>query len=90
MQVPINSRRCIQCGSITTNAVYCFKCYRSSDAGKEELRLQHLLKKHQPLPDGGECRTCVHWYHRCTLGIPEGGTELAALCAAKELEGVLE
>ena len=90
MQVPINSRRCIQCGNITTNAVYCFKCYRSSDAGKEELRLQHLLKKHRQLPDGGECRTCVHWYHRCTLGIPEGGTELAALCAAKELEGVLE
>ena len=90
MQVPINGRRCIQCGSITTNAVYCFKCYRSSEAGKQELRLQHMLKKHQPLPDGGECRTCVHWYNRCTLGIPEGGTELAALCAAKELEGVLE
>jgi hypothetical protein len=52
--------------------------------------LQHLLSKHKPLPDGGECRTCVHWYRRCTLGFPEGGTVLAELCAAKELDGVLE
>jgi hypothetical protein len=54
------------------------------------LRLQHLLSKYKPLPDGGECRRCVHWYHRCTLGIPEGGTTLAELCAAKELDSVLE
>jgi hypothetical protein len=79
--IPINSRLCIKCG---------FTCYRSSDAGKEELRVQRLMEKYKPLEDGGECRRCVHWYHRCTLGFPEGGTALAELCAARELGNVLE
>lgn len=52
--------------------------------------MQRLLDKYKPLPDGGECRRCVHWYHRCTLGIPEAGTPLAELCSAKELDSVLE
>lgn len=52
--------------------------------------MQTLLNKYKPLPDGGECRHCVHWYRRCTLGFPEGGTALAQLCAVRELDNLLE
>ena len=90
MQIPINSRPCAKCGRATTNAIHCFTCYRSSDAGKEELRVQRLMEKYKPLDNGGACRRCVHWYHRCTLGFPEGGTSLADLCAARELGNLLE
>ena len=90
MGISINSRLCAKCGRATTNAVECFTCYRASDAGKEERRLQTMLEKYKPLKDGGVCRRCVHWYHRCTLGFPEGGTVLAELCAARELGNLLE
>lgn len=90
MAVAKNHRQCLQCGKSTTSAVLCFRCYRSSDAGKAELRMQTLLNKYKPLPDGGECQHCVHWYRRCTLGFPEGGTALAQLCAVRELDSLLE
>jgi hypothetical protein len=90
MPLAINSRTCITCGKPTTCAVYCFRCYRSSPAGKNELRLENMVKRYQRVEDGGQCKQCVHWYHRCTLGIPEAGTVFAELCSAREVDSVLE
>ena len=90
MGASLNSRLCATCSKPITGALYCFKCYRSSDAGKAELRLENMLKGYKRCEDGGLCRQCVHWYHRCTLGIPEAGTVMAELCSAREVDSVLE
>jgi hypothetical protein len=90
MTLPINSRLCLNCGKPTTCAVYCYKCYFSSEAGKTEAKLERMLKRYKRVEDGGACRQCVHWYHRCTLGIPEAGTVVAELCSAREVDSVLE
>lgn len=90
MGFAINIRACQQCGRGTSSAVYCFRCYRASEAGKAEMRMRTLSRRYPLLEDGGLCRQCVHWYGRCTLGIPEGGTALAELCSAREVDSVLE
>jgi len=90
MAISINSRPCQSCGKSTTNAVLCGRCYRSSPAGKAELRLERLRQQLRPVEGGGLCSECIHWQHRCTLGIPEGGTLLAHLCAVREVDSLLE
>lgn len=49
-----------------------------------------MLQKYTRIEGGGECRCCVHWKHRCLLGIPEGGTRYAENCPARETVSVLE
>lgn len=91
MAIIINSRPCQQCGKSTTNPVLCMKCYRSSPAGLEEIRMERARQSYKPQEDGGPCRHCVHWEKRCLLGLPEGGTLAAAvLCSAREVDSLLE
>ena len=93
MKTPVlrlTQRLCLTCGNKTISAVYCCKCYGSSPAGKEEKRQAWHRQKYKPLEDGGVCQQCVHWHHRCTLGIPEAGTVMAELCSAREFDSVLE
>ena len=91
MAITINSRRCQQCGKHTTNPVMCMKCYRSSEAGLLEIRMERLRQSYKPQADGGPCMRCVHWEKRCLLGLPEGGTLAAAvLCSLREVESLLE
>jgi hypothetical protein len=89
MAITINSRPCQKCGKHTTNPVMCMRCYRSSEAGLLEIRMERLSYK--PQADGGPCMRCVHWEKRCLLGLPEGGTLAAAvLCSAREVDSLLE
>lgn len=91
MAISINSRPCQQCGKQTTNAVLCMRCYRSSSAGLEEIRMERVRQSYKPQEDGGPCKQCVHWGRRCSLGLPEGGTLAAAvLCSAREVDILLE
>jgi hypothetical protein len=91
MAITISSRACQGCGAQTTNPVLCMKCYRTSPAGREELRLERLRQGYKPQPDGGPCKNCIHWKARCLLGFPEGGTLAAAvLCSAREVDSLLE
>jgi hypothetical protein len=87
----LNQRRCVECGAPTTSAVYCYRCYRASEAGLAENRYAHTIRKYKPQLDGGPCKHCIHWAGYCTLGLPEGGT-LAALqlCSARQLDSLLE
>lgn len=86
----LNSRLCICCGKPITSALYCFRCYKATPAGKEELERKKMLRKYPQLDGGGVCRNCIHWQYRCLLGIPEAGTVLAELCSAREVATVLE
>lgn len=91
MAITINSRPCQQCGKHTTNPVMCMRCYRSSEAGLLEIRMERLRQSYKPQADGGPCMWCVHWEKRCLLGLPEGGTLAAAvLCSAREVDSLLE
>lgn len=86
----LNRRQCIECGRPIASALYCFRCYKKTPAGKEERERQQMLRKYPPLEDGGVCRNCIQWQYRCLLGIPEAGTVLAELCSAREVDTVLE
>lgn len=71
--------------------MYCYRCYRTTAAGKAEYRYAQTIKRYKPQSDGGPCRNCIHWAGYCTLGLPEGGTLMALeLCSARQLDNLLE
>lgn len=89
-ELRINERRCISCGTNTPNPLYCYDCYFKTPAGLVDRKREIMLQKYTRIEGGGECRCCVHWKHRCLLGIPEGGTRYAENCPARETVSVLE
>lgn len=40
------------------------------------------MRKYEPLANGGPCSSCMHWFSKCGLGFPEGGTRFACDCPA--------
>lgn len=47
------------------------------------------MRKYEPIENGGPCEGCKHWFSKCGLGFPEGGTRFAAECPAMIQEGEL-
>ena len=90
LSLNIDERVCIACGGNTRNPLYCAKCYDRTPAGRADKCRATMLSRYRRVADGGPCRHCVHWEHRCLLGVPEAGTLHAEGCAAREVEGVLE
>lgn len=60
----------------------CAECYRKTPAGKAEMREEVRMRKYEPLANGGPCSSCMHWFSKCGLGFPEGGTRFACDCPA--------
>jgi hypothetical protein len=84
-------KTCLHCGALTTKLVLCARCYRTSAAGKNEDFVRRVYQSYKPQQDGGPCKQCIHWEHRCLLGFPEGGTLAAVdLCSARQLDSLLE
>lgn len=82
-QVKCNERRCAGCGGPTRSPMYCEGCYARSPEGRKERTIKHQRQRYVVLEDGGPCATCQHWYGKCDLGLPEGGTKYAVECPAK-------
>ena len=79
------SRPCFTCKRLTTNPMYCTKCYDQTSAGKAEK----AMKKYKPIHGGGPCASCLHWVGHCDLGIPEGGSNYARDCSLLLLQNEL-
>lgn len=52
------------------------------------MRYEARMRKYEQIEGGGPCVGCQHWYHKCGLGLPEGGTRFAADCPAMLTEAV--
>ena len=85
----LNTRPCHNCGRETRNPVICAECYKKTPAGRAEIRDEVRMRKYEPIENGGPCEDCKHWFSKCGLGFPEGGTRFAAECPAMIQEGEL-